>query len=64
MKKIVDISIQDGERTYHEYYLVSNKTEANRNLKLHITFETDAWVDSIKDVTDKEIKILQKFGVI
>lgn len=62
--KIADIRIQDGTRVYHEYYLVKGKREANAAMKLHKSFETDSEIAGIHDVSEKEIKTLQKFGVI
>jgi hypothetical protein len=62
MKKIIRLTIQDGERSYDEFHMYEEQYFDEENYA--DGYETAIKYKHIYDITDKELEILKKFDVI
>lgn len=69
-KYLVSIKIQDGERTYYDYFIKEGnnekeiESEVNKMIKESSNFETEERFIDCSEITEDEIETLDKFSIL
>lgn len=64
MRKLIVLTIQDGENSYTEFAIVKDRKEAKELKESIESFTREIKDEIIHEITEEENEVLRKFGVI